>query len=300
VDEQDAAAALHRALDLGVRLIDTADFYAGGEVERLVGRALAGRRGQALVATRGGAVFSGPARPTGFDGSPAFLRSACEASLRRLGTDHIDLYYLARPDPRVPIEESVGALAGLVDAGKVRFVGLSEVSADDLRRAHAQYPITALQSEYSLWERGVEAGPLPAALDLGIGFVAHTPLGKGFLSGALGAGESLGAQDYRRRQPRFAAAELTHAGAELDRARPAARSLGATLAQLALAWVLARHPAITAIPGTRTGGHVAENAAAADLVLPPEVVRELESLFAPAQAASAPAMAVATPTRLGS
>jgi len=284
VDPAAAAAVLRRALDLGLTLVDTADFYGGGAVEELVGRALSGRRSEAVLATRGGAILRGSARPTEFDGSPGFLRRACADSLRRLGTDHIDLYYLARPDPRVPIEESVGALAELVAAGMVREIGLSEVSGELLRRAHAVHPVAALQSEYSLWERGHEADALPTARELGVGFVAHTPLGRGFLTGTLDSADRLAPNDYRRRQPRFAPEALARDYARLEAARPHAARLGVSLGELALAWLLARDPGLVPIPGTRSGAHLAANAAAARLVLPPELVAELSGLFAPAEA----------------
>lgn len=280
VGRADAIAAVRGALDLGMTLIDTADFYGGGEVEELVGRALAGRRSEAVIATRGGAVLRGAARPTEFDGSPAFLREACDASLRRLGTDHIDLYTLARPDPRVPIEESTGALADLVTAGKVRHIGLSEVPGDTLRRAHRVHPVAALQSEYSLWERGHEAHALAAARALGVGFVAHTPLGRGFLTGAIASADGLGPADYRRRQPRFAPEALARDTRLLAAARPHAHRLGITLGQLALAWLLTREPGLVPIPGSRDGGHLAENAAAADRRLPDETMAALDGLFA--------------------
>jgi aryl-alcohol dehydrogenase-like predicted oxidoreductase len=279
VDEPTAIATIRRALDLGVTLLDTADFYAGGELERLLGKAIADRRDEAVVATRGGAVFTGAGRPTEFDGTGTFLRDACDASLRRLGVDHIDLYYLARPDHRVPIEESVAGLAALVQAGKVRHIGLSEVPADLLRRAQRVHPVTALQSEYSLWERGIEAEILPAVRELGIGFVAHSPLGRGFLTGTLFDAAQLGPDDYRRRQPRFGAESLARQWPRLEQAWQIADRYGITLTQLALAWLLGQGEDIVPIPGTRTGAHLAENADAATVSLDPGEVKELAGLL---------------------
>jgi aryl-alcohol dehydrogenase-like predicted oxidoreductase len=280
VDEPTAIGTVRRALDLGVTLLDTADFYRGGELERLLGKAIAGRRDEAVLATRGGAVFTDGSRPTEFNGTPSFLRQACDESLRRLGVDHIDLYYLARPDPRVPIEESVGALAALVDAGKVRHIGLSEVPAELLYRAQRVHPIAALQSGYSLWERGIEAEILPAARELGVGFVAHSPLGRGFLTGTLPGAEQLAPGDYRRRQPRFGAGSLARQRLQLVPAERMAGRCGITPAQLALAWLLAQGEDIVPIPGTRTAAHLAENADAAAVSLAPGEVKELAGLFA--------------------
>ncbi|MFE6049471.1 aldo/keto reductase [Kitasatospora sp. NPDC056446] len=267
VDADEAVRAVRTALDLGTTLIDTADFYGGGEVERLVGRAVAGRRDEAVIATRGGAVFTDGARPTAFDGSPAFLRRACDASLARLGTDVIDLYYLARPDPSVPVEETVGGLAALVEAGKVRHIGLSEVPAGLLRRAHAVHPVTALESEYSLWSRGLEDDVLPTARELGVGLVAHSPLGRGFLAGTLSSADQLGPADYRRRQERFATGNLARDHARLEPARAIARRHGVPLATLALAWLLAQDPHLVPIPGSRSDEHLRQNATACDLSL---------------------------------
>jgi aryl-alcohol dehydrogenase-like predicted oxidoreductase len=279
VDEETAVTTVRRALDLGVTLLDTADFYAGGELERLLGKAVAGRRDEAVLATRGGAVCTDGSRPTEFNGTPDFLRRACDASLRRLGVDHIDLYYLARPDPGVPVEESVGGLAALVDAGKVWQIGLCEVPAELLYRAYHVHPVAALQSGYSLWERGVEAEILPVVRELGIGFVAHSPLGRGFLTGTLSGADQLAPGDYRRRQPRFEAESLARGRLRLVPAERIAGRYGITLGQLALAWLLAQGEDIVPIPGTRTGAHLAENAAAATVSLSPGEVKELAGLF---------------------
>ncbi|SEB30972.1 Predicted oxidoreductase [Streptomyces misionensis] len=262
VDADAAVDVVRAALDRGVTLLDTADFYGGGSVEELLGRALAGRREQAVIATRGGAVFAGSRRPTAFDGSPAFLRRACEASLRRLGTDHIDLYHLARVDPKVPVEESVGGLAELVAEGKIRHIGLSEAPADVLRRAHAVHPVAAVAAEYSLWSRDVEDAVLPVARELGIGLVACSPLGRGFLAGAVGAnGPAEG--DYRRNHPRFAPENLARNRVLLGEAARIAEETGVPLGRLALAWVLTRGEDIVPIPGTVRREHLLENIAAA-------------------------------------
>ncbi|MYW65847.1 aldo/keto reductase [Streptomyces sp. SID8379] len=280
VGEADAIATVHAALDHGVSVLDTADFYGGGAVEELLGRALAGRRAEAFVATRGGAVFSGPARPTSFDGSPGYLRKACDASLARLGTDHIDLYYLARVDPAVPVEESVGGLAELVAEGKIRHIGLSEAGPDQLRRAAAVHPVAALATEYSLWSRDVEDTVLPAARELGTTLVACSPLGRGFLTGAT-AGRALPEGDYRRNHPRFSDANLPTNQALLERAGRIGDALDVPLRQLALAWVLSRGTDVLPIPGTRTTAHLLDNVTAARRRLPGWAADELAELFSP-------------------
>ncbi|MFH8980944.1 aldo/keto reductase [Streptomyces varsoviensis] len=280
VGAADAIATVRAALDCGVSLLDTADFYAGGAVEELLGRAVAGRRDEAFLATRGGALFSGPARPTSFDGSPGYLRRACEASLRRLGTDRIDLYCLARVDPAVPVEESVGGLAELVAEGKIRHIGLSEASAAQLRRAAAVHPVTALATEYSLWSRDVADEILPTARALGCALVACSPLGRGFLTGAL-TGADLPAGDYRRNHPRFSPANLPRNQRLLARAERIGRAHGVPLRHLALAWVLSRGEDIVPIPGTRSVAHLDDNLAAAAHRLPDRAAQELAELFAP-------------------
>jgi len=277
-DPDECVTTIRKGLDLGLTLLDTADFYPGSE--RLVGRAIAGRRDEVVVATRGGMRSAAPGGPPKiFDGTPDHLRGACTASLRALDVDHIDLYYLARVDPRVPVEESTGALAELVEEGKIRHIGLSEATAGQLRAAHAVHPITALESEYSLWERHVEAEILPAARALGIGFVAHTPLGKGMLTGELPAG--FGPRDFRSNHPRFQGENLRH---NRELVAGAARALGRTgrpLGQLALAWVLAQGKDVVAIPGTRDPDHLAANLAAADIVLTPELLAQLAESVPP-------------------
>ncbi len=279
VDADAAVATVRRALELGIRLVDTADFYGGGAVESLLGTAIAGRRGEVLLATRGGAVFSGPGRPTEFNGTPEFLRRACDASLSRLGVEHIDLYTLARLDSRVPVEESIGGLAELVRAGKVGHIGLSEVPADVIRRAHAVHPVAAVQSEYSLWRRGVEDEVLPTVRELGIGFVAHTPLGRGFLTGTIHGAEQLAAGDYRRREERFSTPVLVREHARLAAASRIAQAHGWTLSQVSLAWLLARDPALVPVPGSRSGAHLAENAAATTIELSPAEIAEVSEAF---------------------
>jgi aryl-alcohol dehydrogenase-like predicted oxidoreductase len=267
VDADTAVATVGAALDAGVSMLDTADFYGGGEIERLVGKAIRGRRTDALVATRGGARFTGAARPTSFDGSPAYLRRACDDSLRRLGVDHIDLYYLARVDPEVPVTESVGGLAELVAAGKIVHIGLSEVTGEQLRAAHAVHPVSAVQSEYSLWAPAVEAEVLPLTRELGIGFVAHSPLGRGFLTGRIDSADQLAPGDFRRRLERFADAPLRRDRQRWRAAEKLAADRGVTPGQLAIAWLLARGPHVVPIPGTRSAAHLAENVAATRIEL---------------------------------
>ncbi|GGS05402.1 oxidoreductase [Streptomyces humidus] len=282
VDRAECENTVRGALDLGVTLFDTADFYAGGTNEELVGRALAGRRDEAVIATRTGLRPRAPGGPpTVVDGRPHQLKRACEASLRRLDTDHIDVYYLGRVDPRVPVEESVGALGELVAEGKIRHVGLSEAPADDLRRAHAAHPVTVLESEYSVWERHVEQDALPAATAAGIGFAAHTPLGKGFLTGRLVDPGDLGPDDHRRNHPRFQGENFRANRRLVARAEEELAGLGMPLAQGALAWLLSRGPWIVPIPGTRSLRHLADNAAAADVRLTDGQTDRLTALLSP-------------------
>src|SRR3954452_3968266 len=226
-DEQESTATIHRAVELGVFFLDTADMYGSGRNEELVGRAIAGRRDEVVLATKFGIVRDDEGGRR-VDSSPGYVKRAVEASLQRLGTDHIDLYYLHRRNPDVPIEDTVGALAGLVEAGKVRYLRLSEVSPATLRAAHAVHPITALQTEYSLWERSVEAEILPTAGELGIALVAYSPVGRGFLSGAISSVDDLDENDYRRNDPRFIGANLTANLALVDRVRALAGQLGVT------------------------------------------------------------------------
>ncbi|HEU5420661.1 MAG TPA: aldo/keto reductase [Streptosporangiaceae bacterium] len=267
-DDAESVATIHRALDLGVTLLDTADIYGPFTNEELVGRAIAGRRDQVVLATKFGLVRD-PADPAarGVSGRPEYVRQSCEASLRRLGTDHIDLYYQHRVDPDTPIEETVGAMAELVTAGKVRYLGLSEAGPDTLRRAHAVHPVSALQTEYSIWARDPETQILPAARELGIGFVAYSPLGRGFLTGTLGNLDQLEAGDFRRGQPRMRGANLDANQAIVERIQALAAARGVTAAQLALAWVHHQGADIVPIPGTKRRTYLEQNLAAADITL---------------------------------
>lgn len=274
-----AVAALRAALDAGITFFDTADVYGNGENERLVGEVLRPHRDRIVLATKGGATRDAQGKATN-DASPGYLAQACDASLARLGVDVIDLYYLHRVDPKVPVEDSVGALSRLVERGKVRAIGLSEVSVATLRRACAVHPVTALQTEYSLAVRFVEDEILPACAELGVSFVAYSPLGRGLLTGAVAAPAELAEGDLRRPIPRFQPENLARnleVSRRLDRL---ARDHGLTTAQLALAWVLGRPTAPFAIPGTRSAARAAANAAAADVALAPEVLAQLEAILA--------------------
>ena len=277
-DENEAIATIHRAIDLGITLFDTAEIYGPYTNEELVGKAIAGRRDQLVIATKFGFAF-GPGRERGVDGSPANAKKVADESLRRLNIDTIDLYYQHRRDPKVPIEETVGAMKELVDAGKVRYLGLSEVGPETLRRANAVHPISALQSEYSLWERGIEERVLPALRELGIGLVPYSPLGRGFLTGAL-ALDSLEADDFRRTNPRFSAENARKNQALVDVVRGVAARRGATPAQVALAWVLAQGDDIVPIPGTKRVRYLEDNAGAVDVRLTADDLRELAALEA--------------------
>jgi aryl-alcohol dehydrogenase-like predicted oxidoreductase len=274
-DDRESIRTIHRALDLGVTLLDTAEIYGPFTNEELVGRAIAGRRAGVVVATKFGFTFAGGVR--GLDGSPANAKRVAEASLRRLGIDAIDLYYQHRLDPKVPIEETVGAMAELVAAGKVRYLGLSEVGAETLRRANAVHPISALQSEYSLWERGIEASVLPAARELGIGLVPYSPLGRGFLTGAVKVDE-LAEGDWRRTNPRFSAESARANQRLVDVVKGVAVRRGATPAQVALAWVLAQGSDVVPIPGTKRVSYLEQNVAALQVRLTGEDLRELDAL----------------------
>ena len=258
-DESEAVATITRALDLGVSFLDSADMYGPFTNERLVGRAIAGHRDDVVVATK----FGNQRREDGswvrINGTPEYVHSACDASLQRLGVDHLDLYYQHRVDKTVPIEETVGAMAELVRAGKVRFLGLSEAAPDTIRRAHAVHPITALQTEYSLWTRDLEAEILPTLRELGIGLVPYSPLGRGFLTGAITTVDDLPEDDFRRRNPRFAEEALQANLAIVDTVRAIAEAKGATPAQVALAWVLAQGDDVVPIPGTKRVRYLEEN-----------------------------------------
>jgi len=277
-DEQSGLDTIHRALELGVTLLDTAEVYGPFTNERLVGRAIAGRRDQFEIATKFGFSFDpdNPYGPRGLDGSPENVRRVCEGSLERLGTDYIDLLYQHRVDPSVPIEETVGAMGELVEAGKVRYIGLSEASADVIRRAHATHPLTAVQSEYSLWTRDPEAEVLPTLRELGIGLVAYSPLGRGFLTGQIRSVDDLSEDDWRRTNPRFQEEALRHNIELADRVRALADERGVTPAQLALAWVHAKGNDIVPIPGTKRPDRLEENVAAAEIQLSDEDVAALD------------------------
>lgn len=278
-DDEQSLRTLSVASECGITLLDTADTYGFGHNEELLGRFLSGRR-DFMVATKVGLVRA-PGKPPVIDNSPQHLRSACEGSLRRLGVDTLDLCYLQRRDPAVPIEDAVGALAELVRAGKVRYLGLCEVNADTLRRAHAVHPISALQSEYSLWSRSPESGVLDACRSLNTTFIAYCPLGRGFLTSAVKSIDSLAPDDFRRRLPRFQDEALMRNIRLLPLLEPFAVSHGATCGQIALAWLLGKHPNVVPIPGTQQPGHLAENAAAADLTLSGQELRSLDEIFSP-------------------
>jgi aryl-alcohol dehydrogenase-like predicted oxidoreductase len=278
-DEAESIATIQLALDSGCTFLDTADIYGPYTNEELVGRTIRGRRNEVVLATKFGIVRD-PANPVvrGIDGRPEYVRRACEGSLRRLGVDVIDLYYQHRVDPNTPIEETIGAMAELVREGKVRYLGLSEAGAATLRRAAAVHPIAALQSEYSLWTRDPEDDVLDTCRELGIGFVAYSPLGRGFLSGQIRRFEDLAPDDYRRFSPRFQGENFARNLALVDRVRAMADEEGCTAAQLALAWVLAQGDDIVAIPGTKRREYLRENLAAAAITLSADQLEELEQL----------------------
>jgi aryl-alcohol dehydrogenase-like predicted oxidoreductase len=281
-DERSGEATIQRALELGITFLDTAEAYGPYTNEELVGRAIAGRRDEFEVATKFGFVIN-PDRPNdrATDGSPENARRACEGSLKRLGVEHIDLFYQHRVDPNVPIEETVGAMAELVQAGKVRYLGLSEASAATIRRAHATHPITAVQSEYSLWTRDPEDEVLPTLRELGIGLVAYSPLGRGFLTGQIRSLDDLPEDDWRRTNPRFQEDALRENLELADRVAALANRHGVTPAQLALAWVLAKGDDIVPIPGTKSPQRLEENAAATDVTLSADEVNELNNAISP-------------------
>ncbi len=278
-NDAESIATIHRALDLGVTLIDTADMYGLGANEELVGRALRGRRGHAVLATKFGNVRDAQGAYLGVDGSPAYVRRACDESLRRLGVDCIDLYYQHRVDPKTPIEETVGAMAGLVQAGKVRHLGLSEASAATVRRACRVHPIAALQSEYSLWTRDPEENVLAACRELGVGFVAYSPLGRGFLTGRFQKFEELPANDYRRVNPRFAGENFDRNRHLAETVQALAAEKGCSAGQVALAWVLAQGPDIVPIPGTKRVRYLEENVGALAVTLSAVELARLGAAF---------------------
>jgi aryl-alcohol dehydrogenase-like predicted oxidoreductase len=284
-EENESIATIKAFLDAGGSLLDTADMYGPFTNEELVGRAIAGRRDDVVLATK----FGNERRPdgswVGINGSPDYVRAACDASLQRLGVDHIDLYYQHRVDKTVPIEETVGAMAELVQAGKVGHLGLSEASADTVRRAHAVHPITALQTEYSLWEREPETKVFPVLAELGIGFVPYSPLGRGFLTGQFRSPEDFAADDFRRHSPRFQGENFDRNLQLVDRVKELADAKGCTPGQLALAWLLAQGEHIVPIPGTKKVNRLRENMGAADVELSAEDLTRLDEL-APAGVAA--------------
>ena len=285
-DDAESIRVIHRFLDAGGTFLDTADMYGVGRNESLVGRALTGGRRERVVLATKFAMVRGPAGEwLGVRGDPAYVRQACDASLKRLGVDHIDLYYQHRVDPKVAIEETVGAMADLVTAGTVRYLGLSEAAPATVRRAVAVHPIAALQTEYSLWSREVEAEVLPSCRDLGIGFVAYSPLGRGFLTGQFKSPDDFAADDYRRNSPRFQGENFTKNLELVDRVARVAQAKGCTPSQLALAWVLSRGPDVVPIPGTKRAKYLDENLAAAAVRLTAEELATIESAF-PADAAA--------------
>jgi aryl-alcohol dehydrogenase-like predicted oxidoreductase len=278
-DQDEAIATIHRSLELGINFIDTADVY--NDNEELVGRALRGRRQEVVLATKFGHVYRKRADGTviHLDGSADYVKTACETSLRRLGVETIDLYYLHRPDPAIPIEETVGAMADLVQAGKIRYIGLSEASPATIRRAAAVHPVSALQTEYSLWTRDVEAEILPTCRELGIGFVAYSPLGRGFLAGRFKELSQLDADDWRHAVPRFQGANLAYNRRLLEQLEEIARSKNVSSAQLALAWVLAQGSEVVPIPGTRRRTYLEENAGAVEIELNSAEIQVLNNIF---------------------
>ena len=277
-DEAAHIKTLHAAIELGIQLFDTADMYGAGHNEELLGKAFADRRDKVTVATKFGVQRGANGEWLGISGRPEYVKEACEKSLKRLGVETIDLYYQHRPDPNVPVEESVGAMKELVEAGKVRFIGVSEFSAEQIRAAHAVHPITALQTEYSLWTRNVEHdGTLQTCRELGIAFVAYSPLGRGFLTGAIPNREALDANDWRRQNPRFSDEALAENARFVELIRDIAERKGATAAQVALAWVLAQGEDIFVIPGTRSIERLKENLGAWTALLTGEELQEIRS-----------------------
>jgi len=275
-DEAESMATIHRALDCGVTLLDTAEVYGPHTNEELVGKAIRGRRSQVVLATKFGIVLGSGA--TQLDGTPANVRRSVEGSLRRLGVDVIDLYYLHRKDPAVPIEETVGAMKELVEAGKVRFLGLSEVGAETIRRANKVHPISAVQSEYSLWERGIEESILPAMRELGVGLVPFSPLGRGYLTGAFQSSSVFGEGDFRRSLPRFDDEHMAANQKLVDAVKAVAGRHGATPAQVALAWILTGAPDAVPIPGTKRRAFLDDNLGAVNVRLTAEDMAELNRL----------------------
>ena len=285
-DDVESIATIHRALELGVTFLDTADMYGPHKNEELVGKAIKGKRDRIVLATKFGIVRN-PENPNlrGINGRPEYVRSSCEGSLRRLGVETIDLYYLHRVDPDTPIEDTVGAMSKLVKEGKVRYIGLSEAGSATIRRAQAVHPISAIQSEYSLWTRDPETEILSTCRDLGIGFVAYSPLGRGFLTGKIRTTESLAPDDFRRNSPRFQQENIQHNLELLKRVESIARKKGCTAPQLAIAWLLAQGEDIVPIPGTKRRKYLEDNVAAVELSLTKDELAEI-NLAAPPGAAS--------------
>ncbi len=286
-DEQESIATIHRALALGVTFLDTADMYGVGRNEELVGRAIRGRRGQVILATKFGNVRGPNGEFEGINGRPDYVKRACEASLKRLGVSHIDLYYQHRVDPRTPIEDTVGAMADLVREGKVRFLGLSEAAPATIRRAAGVHPIAALQTEYSLWSRDPEGEILETCRQLGIGFVAYSPLGRGFLTGRFKAPDDIPQDDWRRRHPRFEGENFERNLHLADTVRQVAAEAGCTPAQAALAWVLTQGEDIVPIPGTKHARYLEENVGALDASLTTAQLARLNAAFPPGATAGA-------------
>jgi aryl-alcohol dehydrogenase-like predicted oxidoreductase len=284
-DDVESIATIHRCIDLGITMLDTSDAYAAGVNEELVGQAAKGKRDKFLIASKFGNIRGPGGQRGGVNGKPDYVPVACEASLKRMGIDVIDLYYIHRIDPNVPIEETVGAMARLVQQGKVRHLGLCEAGPNTIRRAHKTHPITAIETEYSLWSRDVEAEILPTLKELGIGLVPYSPLGRGFLSGSFATRDDLIASDRRHAHPRFQEGNFEKNLTLLEPLKAAAEKRGVTMAQVALAWLLARGDNIMPIPGTKRRKYLEENAAAVDITLSDAEVKALEQAFPPQAAA---------------
>ncbi len=284
-DDQESMVTIARAVELGINFFDSSDAYGNGHNEELLGRAIKARRNSLIICTKFGNLRDSRGQPAGINGQPEYVPAACEACLKRLGLDFIDLYYLHRVDPKVPIEDTVSAMAKLVEQGKVRYLGLSEAGAQTLHRAHAVHPIPALQTEYSLWTRDAEKEWLPACRELGITYVAYGPLGRGFLSGKIRSPNSLGFDDRRRRSPRFRSENLTRNVSLLKPLEEIAAASGCTPAQIALAWVLAQGEDIVPIPGTKRRPYLEENVRAVDIKLQDSDLKKLDEAFTPGSTA---------------